>query len=388
MVKIMTGFLPEEAMKRRRRRGRRAAPPVLPPSRGFSLVEIMVALVIGMIGVLVIMQVARTAEAQRRVTTGSGDSQSNGTLAIHSVQRDIRLAGYGFNSLNAVGCKLSIPARGSLSAVTLDVLAPVTINPPEDIVPAGDGGTDTLLIVHGDSEAPPEGDTIVSLEDIGTKRRVGVTSAVNFRDGDWVFVAPPSPEADCALILRQAEVHAPTIDVAADIGAALGHSLFDLGSPPRIVAYAVRDGDLTMCDYIRAECDNVSNWTVVANGIVGLRVHYGHDTGAPGDIDAWNQVSPQWAALPAGPDKQERFACAWARISAVRLALVARGGERQRENVTASVPRWTGSGSATTPDAPFDLSLTVGPDWQHFRYQVYETVMPLRNVPWMGDCIS
>ena len=33
-----------------------------PAVRGFSLVEIMVALVIGMIGVIVIMQVARTAE--------------------------------------------------------------------------------------------------------------------------------------------------------------------------------------------------------------------------------------------------------------------------------------------------------------------------------------
>ena len=357
------------------------------PNRGFSLVEMMVALVIGMIGVLVILQVARTAEAQRRVTTGSGDSQNNGALAIHSMQRDIRPGGYGFSSLNAVGCELNIPAHDSLPALVLDVLAPVTINPPENIVPAGDWGTDTLLIVHGDSEAPPEGDTIVSMEDLGGKQRVGVTSAISFRNGDWVFVAPPLPEAGCTLTLGQAEVRVPTIDLS-DLGATVGHGLFDLGSTPKIVAYAVRGGNLTTCDYMQADCSNVSRWSIVANGVVGLRAQYGHDTGSPGDIDAWDQDSPRWDAVPAGADKQERFACAWARISAVRLALVVRSGERQRENVTLDVPRWTGSGSDNAPDVPLVDSSRADPDWQHYRYQVYETVMPLRNIPWMENCTS
>jgi type IV pilus assembly protein PilW len=352
-------------------------------NRGFSLIEIMVALVIGMIGVLVIMQVARTAEAQKRVTAGSSNAQNNGALAIYSVQRDIRPAGYGFSSLNAVGCELNVPAHDSLPELTLDVLAPVTINPPASLVPAGAPGTDTLLIVYGNSEAPPEGDTIVSVEDMDTQQRIGVTSAVNFRDDDWVFVAPPLPEAGCAPTLERAEVHAPTVD-APNLGAVMGHSLFDLGSPPKIVAYAIRGGNLSTCDYMQADCSDVSHWTVVASGIVGLRAQYGHDTGSPGDIDTWDQLAP----APSSPPDQERFACAWAHISAVRLALVARSGERQRATVTASVPQWMGSGSDTVPGIPFDLGVTVGPDWQHYRYRVYETVMPLRNIPWMGACLS
>ena len=62
-------------------------------TKGFSLVEIMVALVIGMIAVLVVMQVARMSEGQKRTTTGAGDAQSSAALAMYSVQRDIKQAG-------------------------------------------------------------------------------------------------------------------------------------------------------------------------------------------------------------------------------------------------------------------------------------------------------
>ena len=187
-------------------------------NRGFSLVEIMVALVIGMIGVLVIMQVARTAEAQKRITTGSGNSMTSAALGIHSMQQDIRQAGYGFNSLNVLGCRLTIPARDPLPAHVLSVLAPVTINPPDDEVPAGDAGTDTLLVVHGNSVSAPEGDTIVSVEPLGhqgtdrghvgrqfQERRLGRRGAPHSEDrlraGDGTNRGP-CPDGRCAEFRR------------------------------------------------------------------------------------------------------------------------------------------------------------------------------------------
>jgi type IV pilus assembly protein PilW len=52
----------------------------------------MVAMVIGMIGMIIMMQVFSTAEGQRRATTGTGDAQSNGAMALYALQRDIRQA--------------------------------------------------------------------------------------------------------------------------------------------------------------------------------------------------------------------------------------------------------------------------------------------------------
>ena len=67
---------------------------------GFSLVEIMVALVIGMLGIIVMMQVFAMFEAQKRTTTGGDDAISSGSIALYSLQRDIQHAGWGISAIN------------------------------------------------------------------------------------------------------------------------------------------------------------------------------------------------------------------------------------------------------------------------------------------------
>jgi len=44
-------------------------------SKGFSLVEIMVGLTIGMFGILIMMQVFAIAEETKRTTTSGGDAR-------------------------------------------------------------------------------------------------------------------------------------------------------------------------------------------------------------------------------------------------------------------------------------------------------------------------
>ncbi|MDR2450444.1 MAG: PilW family protein [Candidatus Accumulibacter sp.] len=361
-------------------------------NRGFSLIEIMVALVIGMIGVLVIMQVARTAEAQKRVTTGSGESQTNAALAVYLAQRDIKQAGYGFNSLNVIGCKLSIPERDSIPAHESRRFVPVVINPgdeeiPEDQFPAGDAGTDTLLIAYGSSQGSPEGDTItVAPLPEGDNVWVGVASPSSFKADEWVFSAPVLPENGCALSAATIKELVPTSNPSTlnvpGLDAEVDQSLFSLGKSPAIVGYAIRGGNLTTCDYLQSDCSEADNWEVIANGIVSLQAQYGHDTGAAGDVDEWNRDTPKRSASP----DQEKFACRWARVSAVRLALVARNSEPDREVVTSvdHLPSW--AGGQIDLSAHTDLSAPDGHDWRNYRYQVYETVVPLRNLPWMGTC--
>jgi type IV pilus assembly protein PilW len=342
-------------------------------AQGFSLVEIMVALVIGMIGVLVIMQVASTGEAQRRVTTGAGEAQNNASLGIYAVERDIRQAGYGYSSLSVIGCQMTVPARGALAAYTLGVLAPIIVN--SNAVPAGDDDSDTLLIVHGSSSGSPEGDVIVVPTLVGGDQHLLLASAVNFQKDEWVVAAPPIPTAGCHLKMgkiKDVYLSLPpdsggTVVVPSDVDAQDDGLLFDFGLSPRIAGYAIRGGNLTTCDYLQTDCSQAGNWTVVASGIVSLRAQYGHGG------SAWDQANPV-----IGTGSQEAFAQAWAGISALRFALVARNGEWNKDEVTSGAPAWAGSASA-----PVDLSGRG--DWMHYRYQVYETVVPLRNIPWMGS---
>ncbi len=353
-------------------------------NRGFTLVEVMVAMVIGMLGIIIMMQVFSAAEGQKRSTTGTGDAQSNGAMALYSLQRDIRQAGYGFNALNVLGCPLTLPATAS----PLTQLAPVVINPTD--FPAGDTDTDTLLIIYGSSEGSPEGDAITLV----AGSQLGVLTPTNFHVNtlhpelsDHVIAAPSAATNGCDLSLVTITAVSPPNVTAASSGGVDGGYLFNLGATPRILAYAVRAGNLTVCDYIAADCGAActaadgtcsANWVPIANNIVSLRAQYGRDTSTPMDgIDTWDQTTP----VQPSPANQEVFACLWARASALRIALVARNSQVDKDTLTVQAPDWEGSAGN-----PIDLSATSAGDWGKYRYKVFETVIPLRNLPWMALC--
>lgn len=334
-------------------------------SAGFSLIEIMVALVVGMIGVLVIMQVARTGEAQKRVTAGAGETQTAAVLGLHTLQNDIKQAGYGFNAINVIACTL----KKSNSNLTLTPFVPLRIN-PAGILPSGndahDANTDTLLVVYGSGNSAPEGDTI---NDTISNPLIGVMSPGHYTKGDQVFAAPSIPTDGCELILDAlVSVGNGTVQTGNTLGAEIGGSLFNLGKAPKIMAYAIRGGALASCDYMSADCSDKNNWTRIAEGIVSLRAQYGHS----GD---WSNT------LDIAATDQEGIACAWSRVNALRLAIVSRNGEWSREEITTQAPTWSGSGEA---DGSAPINLSRLPNWKHYRYQVYEATIPLRNVPWMG----
>src|SRR3989338_7895818 len=77
---------------------------------GFSLVEIMVGMVIGLLSTIIVMQVFATFEGQKRTTTGGSDAQTNGGVGLYTIERDIRMAGYGF--ADATGCALASSFNG------------------------------------------------------------------------------------------------------------------------------------------------------------------------------------------------------------------------------------------------------------------------------------
>ncbi len=65
----------------------------LKSARGFSLVEIMVGLGIGLLTILVIMQLFADYEGQKRTTTSGADAQGNGQIALLTME--LRYCGFG-----------------------------------------------------------------------------------------------------------------------------------------------------------------------------------------------------------------------------------------------------------------------------------------------------
>lgn len=332
-------------------------------SAGFSLVELMVGMVIGMFGIIVMMQVFALSEERKRTTTGGGDAMTEGVMAMYTLQRDIRQGGYGVAAFGMFGCTVTVPAAPGVNIP----FAPVTINPAATVIPLGDANTDTLLVIYGNPDGEPQGQT-------GSVTLPSPTY--------YVRSSPCNPSPI-------------TISPAASTTLAVADTLYVLGTSPKILAYAIRAGNLTVCDYTAANCgtpctaaDNTcnANWLPIANNVVSLRVQYGRDTltvvpaslpdPLPGYIvDTYDQNTPAGAALAVS--------CGWTRTGAIRLALVARSAQFEKDIVTNVAPVWDGSAGA-----PIDLTKkpdgTANANWGNYRYKLFQTVVPIRNVAWMG----
>ncbi|MFZ2302446.1 MAG: PilW family protein [Gallionella sp.] len=368
------------------------APSQLKESAGFSLVEIMVAMAIGLLGMLIMLQVYSNSEAQKRTTAGGDDAQNAGAIALYGLQRDIQQGGWGISSINLLGCNVQL--RAGPPAVTLNAIAPVTINHAS--ITGQDANTDTLVIVSGNGNGGQEGDTVNS-QLLGNTVYT-VASPNEFTAGDRVIARPTTLPAACTLDTVTGVGVPGTADVTVTTGLAgmTNGTLFNLGQTQKIRAYAIRGGNLTVCKYVDInpvtgvdsgnDCGNAANngntaiWVPIANNIVSLKAQYGRDTNAApmdGIVDTYDKTTPTTA-------------CGWVSTSSIRVALVARNVQSTQASVTPAAPVWEGTStvaaSAPLPANvadPIDISSTNA-NWQNYRYKVFQTIVPIRNIAVKG----
>lgn len=346
-------------------------------SPGFSLVELMVGLLIGMVALIVMMQVFSVSEGYKRTTTGGDDAQNNGAIALYGLQRDIQQSGLGASGFPIIGCNVQLRA-----GVTVNTLSPVTINyaiPPGVATFAHDANTDTLLVVYGNANGEDEGEAIQAQPNVTTYTVAAATASASgpgaFAIADKVIAEAQPRPTSCNLTMDTVTgVAAANVSVSAGVAGMSNGILYNLGQAPKVLVYAVQGGNLTVCDYVANDCGaagNVGNaavWVPIASNIVSLRAEYGRDTTATmdGTVDTYDQT---FAEATYG------VACAHARVSALRLALVARSAEFDKKFV-ATAPAWASS------NVPIDLSAT--PNWQQYHYKLFQTTVPLRNMAWQG----
>src|SRR5690349_12940603 len=112
--------------------------------RGISMVEILVGIAIGMIGVLIMFQVVSVWDARSRSSTSSGDAQVAGTLAMFALERDIRGSGLGFGTAPPadMGCNVQATDAGTGRAFSFP------LQPVEIIDNDGTGEPDEIRVLY------------------------------------------------------------------------------------------------------------------------------------------------------------------------------------------------------------------------------------------------
>lgn len=395
---------------------------------GMTLVELMVALVLGLLTTLIVAQVMINAEGQRRTTTNTTDAQINGASALYLLGRDLQAAGYGLISKSTVrGCPVRW-ANGN-TAVSNLALTPVSISTDAN----GNSVIRTLSSGNGDFAVP----VAVSdgrLPDVLASSGFQVQSNLGIQSGDLLLATPPTWDASNWCLIfpagtittatgipisgiseaavsdeQKAEFGGFGPEVFPSGGYALESTVINLGATPDLREYRVDSNTLQ----VRRLLDTGAwgDWQTLTPGVVRLVALYGMDTSVPADgrVDAYTDTTPSTADN-------------WSRLLTVRIAVVTRsaqferpqttteGGVTTTTRVTNSSPTWrvghqavpvqgaAACSSTTNAEGETEnseqqcISLTIAgtpadgtppeQDWRNYRYKTYDTVVPLRNQVW------
>lgn len=469
--------------------------------QGFTMIELMVAVVIGLITVLIMNQALTVSEGYRRTSTSGGDAQVSGTLAMFLLQRDLRNAGYGVLASESDGSNIGItplslcgPPNKTRVYVGGATASPATVemdgsNKPGfvhfAVYPAGSAIHDAIYGPPPASNAADYASDIIQVIYAGSSASVSTAvhakeiydagigamalrmnpSRFGFRKGDLILVttnAPVSvdgaaylqpicmineitgtpnsntggdPAGNSADLIRQNPVTYNTAKYCSDyidnpVGSnncstkfsavanpppdATTHLLFNISlgasdkftrvynfgpradiadvaaAPlPRFVArlYRIHQSRLESCDMLSTDCTSANGvWIPIADNIVSMRAVYGIDDGGNGGtandgiVDTWTQNQPLSVATPT---------VRWEQVLSARISIVSRSRQYEKDAATtAASPAWAGDSANTTlhdtswaASYPHDLS-TLGSDWGHYRYRLFETTVPFRNLIW------
>lgn len=321
----------------------------------------MVGLTIGMFTTLVILQVMSVFEAQKRTTTGTADAQTNGGIALYTIGRELQMAGY----------PLLPVANSPLECTTLTFGATgITSISPVTITDGGAAAGDTITLRYGTSLM---GGVPAQITAMGAPTANDATVGTNLgcQANDITLI---TNGATCAMSSATAVTGTTTVTLANTTAAINGANLACLGTWNEI-AYTVNNGNLQ-----RAGVDSVA-------GIVNIQAQYGTSaTANSNQVTQWVDASGATWAAPTVADRN--------RIKAIRIAVVARNAKMETGAVTTACSSLTAAaptglcawaGSVGSPAPAIDLS--NDPNWANYRYRVFETIIPLRNVIWSKDTL-
>ena len=389
-------------MKHSSHTGRPRTPP-RPRAAGVTLIELLVAVLVGSALVIAITTILMRSEAGRRGLTATNDSSQNAAFVSFALDRTLRSAGSGFSQSwrSAFGCRVLaarngvavLPRPAGFPAPFATVPQTVRLAPLVVHAGAGSGGSDVLAVATGASglgEAPLG---VLAGSVTGTQLRV--PSTVGLRARDLVLVLQ---DANNCMVQQVANGFAGGASQALDFGgtyasrviaavqldslgvnspaylAPLGNTL---GNTPALQLLGVA-ANATLVSYDMLRIDGSDTVTPIADSVVDLRARYGVDSNGDGRVDTW--VSPAVAPYDAATllDGSAASQLNLASIQAVRVGLVLRSAAPERTAVSpASLAMFSDLALALRYSRALDASE------QLLRHRTVEFTVPLRNVMMM-----
>ena len=351
--------------------------------RGFTLIELMVGMVIGLLATVVIAQVLVVSEGRRRTTVSGSDAQVSGALALYSVQREAAMAGYGMTAaVGGIGCPIKAQRNGVDYTFSL---APLVITD-------GASGAPDRVLIMSSAKLNYSVPATVRSDHPRTAANFFVNTTIGTEVGDLMVAIPQTIDANnwCSIfnvtnlpgntqIIHNNGNDGPWnqpggTTIFPNAGYQAGSMLVNLGQ------FVTRDIGVSTTQTLEARTFSTTTAATTTEDlypdIVNLQAYYGKDTDGNGVVDTYDTTTPTTGA-------------GWRQVLTVRIAIVSRSAQMEKEDVTTAEPLWdVGNAASVTGSATCGTSKCVTlkvdtlPDWQRYRYKVYDSVVPLRNMLW------
>jgi type IV pilus assembly protein PilW len=359
---------------------------------GVTLIELLIAMIIGLLGTIVIFTVYQNADGYKRTTVAAGDAQTNGAVALFSLERYVRTSGSSIATTNEaqlatspappranllLGCPLfafpnATVVTGPNAAATTPV-APVRIIDGSQLAGGNLSTSDVIVIMAGNADVttnPTPAAQVVA----GSITANGVSNTYGWR------VASPAPStrpADIAMLVVNST--APGITVSpvacsmrriAAMSTLNGSGTMTFAAATPAVAYTPSTNIHNMgpAPYFlsirvnaRQELEE-TNFTplltgegpavtrVLTDGIINIQAQYGIDDNQDDVIDRWVEPTGVWAN-PVIVDRPGTISAVGIasinKIKAIRLAILARSVHYEPPNrntgvcdATPTVAQW------------------------------------------------
>ena len=398
-------------------------------SAGFSLIELLVSMAIGLIVTLAITSVLIRSEGSKRSSTSVNDINQSGAYAAYVLDRAVRSAGSGFSQRwsDVYGCVLDVTKSGTAvlpvpaaipassafrnvatAAATPIRLAPLIIGQGQADV-SGEVRGDVLIVMAGTAGVGESPQGVNAVDASSTPAQVQLPNTLGYRTADMLLLWKANAANGCMMqqaAARSASEFGQVLQLAGNYTATAGTNVNlsdfgsgaiamqlgrDLANPPQFQAYAVgANRTLVSYDLLQPIPTGGIPDTPIADGIVEMRAVYGIDTSSPpdGTRDDWTDASGNYSAA----NLSDGSAASRARlrgIVSVRIGLILRTSLQERTGASfasAATSQETYQASSSTltlfSDLPSALqrTRTLGTADAGYRFRTVEITIPLRNV--------
>ncbi len=379
-----------------------------------TLVELLVAMVIGLGITLAVSSLLISGENHKRTTTSTNDAETTGAYAFNALDKALRSAGSGFAASAYISgpavftCRLNVanilPAAGTFPAPFAGFMASPASPSNLRIAPvligkgqAADGFSDVIAVMGGAGTA---GGVSRQITGSGSSTSLPLDNTVGFAQSDLVLVSQ-NGDTDCLLeeVSTTPAVGTQyltlgsslpyyttgTTTTISNLAASTSSYITPLGNASannvQFMLFGV-DANHTLDSY-----DLLRNYSLVQNtlaadsaqpmadGIYRMQAIYGIDTNGDGIQDTWASPSDTNYDITS----VMTTAATIKSIVSVRVSLLVRGEYYDKNNVSpASFTLF--SGLANAGGTSLAQTVSLGATDQHYRYRLFEFTVPLRNM--------